>query len=150
MGVLLQEWRDRVIQTEKERKEEGVRLAVAEEELRVTKLVLEGLQPGNTLPTQPAERLSETESLEAEVKPETMPSNQEGLQRLHTDFTSSLGASQEKIALLETLADELKASKDVAIQEADEARGRYAKVQREIESIRADDFGAGKVVERYM
>jgi len=185
MGVLLQEWRDRVIQTEKEREEERTRRVAAEEELRITTLALNECQAGITSAPVTIEAAAESANevlLNIEPSKETpagqklcsscsaiingeqagsasialppSPSNillgVQGVRRLLADFSSSLGASQERIALLETLADELKASKNIAMQEADEARNRYAKAQGELESIKADDFGAGKVVERYM
>jgi hypothetical protein len=176
MGVLLQEWRDRVIQTEREREEERVRRVGAAEELRVLRGLLAGNQAGLSgggLAVQPADQpegqhvtladdmapeptsdvnMQQLQSLLPKGSPAPSHSLTElkGLDRLTANFTTSLGACHEKIAHLETLADELKASKDIAVQEADEARSLYAKVKGEIEVIRAEDFGAGKVVERYM
>jgi hypothetical protein len=176
MGVLLQEWRDRVIQTEREREEERTRRIGVEEELRIlrggfpeSELRVSGAglavqpagQPDGQHATLPGDNaleatsdvnIQQTGSLPptSSPAPSHSPAQLQGLNRLTADFTASLGACHEKIAHLETLADELKASKDIAVQEADEARSLYAKVQGEIEVIRAEDFGAGKVVERYM
>jgi hypothetical protein len=176
MGVLLQEWRDRVIQTEREREEERTRRMGVEEELRVLRGGFPESQLGVStggLTVQPAGQsegqhatlaedtaseptsdvnIQQTGSLPptSSPAPSHSPIELQGLKRLSADFTTTLGACHEKIAHLETLADELKASKDIAVQEADEARSLYAKVQGEIEVIRAEDFGAGKVVERYM
>jgi chromosome segregation ATPase len=176
MGVLLQEWRDRVIQTEREREEERTRRIGVEEELRILRGGFPESQlgvSGGGLAVQPADQPDgQHATLAEDTAPEPAsdvsvqqpvslsptgspahshsPAELRGLKRLTADFTTSLGACHEKIAHLETLADELKASKDIAVQEADEARSLYAKVQGEIEVIRAEDFGAGKVVERYM
>jgi hypothetical protein len=195
MAVLVQEWKDRVIRSEKEKEKERVCRIGAEEELRIVKLALEESQAGGSAsmgahaqheaeltdeppmtaqqPTESTaaaqiERISyvpnlctscsaivaaEIPSSSAITLPST-PSNillgVKGLHRLLADFQSALGASQEKVALLGTLADELEASKSAAMQEAEEARSRLAKIQGELEMMKAEDHGAGKVVERYM
>lgn len=195
MAVLVQEWKDRVIRSEKEKEEERIYKIGVEEELRLVRLALEESQAGGFASTgtpTPDEAKSTIEGLTntqqliepmaavqkspipdvsnlctscsaivaAEIPSSsaiTLPSTPsnillgvKGLHRLLADFQSALGASQEKVALLETLADELRASKSAAVQEAEEARSRLSEMQRDLELMKAEDHGAGKVVERYM
>lgn len=192
MAVLVQEWKDRVIRSEREKEEERISRIGVEEELRIVKLALDESQAGGSAfagaHAQHEARLTDKPPINAQLftaaaQNETIshvsnlctscsaivaaenpsssaitlpstPSNillgVKGLHRLLADFQSVLGVSQEKVALLETLADELRASKANAMQEAEEARSRLAKIQGELELIKAEDHGAGKVVERYM
>jgi hypothetical protein len=200
MGILVQEWRTRVVQLEREKEEERVRRIGIEEELKIVKLALEECRIGRSAPgseddtglvgqddrssllvgqivstsvpipnavsappasdgteTNPANLCLSCSAVITEEQPTTFPSTPsnillgiKGLHRLLADFQSALGASQEKVALLETLADELRSAKAVAIEESEEARSRTVKLESEIELIKAEDHGAGKVVERYM
>jgi hypothetical protein len=179
IAILLQEWKDRLVSCEKEKEEQKIRRIAVEEELRITKLALKQYEdsasvsrvdsPIDTAACSPS-------SLEADLKltardiemssssstilasnhsslPST-PSNImlgiKGLHRLVSDFETALGESQAKVAELGMTIEEIKGAKVVAEEQAAAAREISANLLTQVELIKADNFGAGKVVERYM
>lgn len=183
-AVMVQEWRDRVVEAERGREEEKGRRVEVEEELRIVKLALkeykdnvqaaagkapiekpsiEGFdvvatdkalngdastEKGSTSPSPVKDSLQHLQSLPS--TPSNILLGIQGLHRLAADFQTSLTTSQSRVAQLELEAEDLRSAKKVAEEALVEVQGKMAELEGRLEEIKAEDHGAGAVVERYM